>query len=479
MRRASIVAPLLLIGVGALLLARNVFPDIPLLDYLAKYWPFLLIIWGGLRLLEILFWAATSKPLPVQGVHGGEWVLVIFLCLLGASLHAIRGFSTWWPNYGITMGGLDIFGETYEYPVSAEKPASPTARIVIDNLRGNVRITGGDVTSVKVNGRTTIRSLDQASADRANQDSPLEVVGEGNTITIRSNQSRVSATRRPTTDLEITVPKGASIEARGQRGDFDINSINGSIDINSDNSSVRLEDIAGPVKLDVRGSDVIRAVKMKGPFEMKGRGSDVDLENVSGPVTISGSYSGTVQFRELAKPLHWIGLQTEFTVAAVPGQIRLTIPDMNADGITGPIQLNSRSKDIRLSNFTNSLDLTLDRGDIVLLPGTTPLPRITAHTRAGNVELALPNGAKYDLTASTVRGDVTNELGGPIKQESNGRRGEVLRGSNGGPAIDVSTDRGEVMVRAASAGENTQVLAAPPIPPAPRVPAKPPIQLEQ
>ena len=80
MRRASLVAPLLLIGIGLLFLARNIFPELQLLDYLAKYWPLLLVVWGGLRLLEILFWAATSRPLPAHGISGGEWVLVIFLC---------------------------------------------------------------------------------------------------------------------------------------------------------------------------------------------------------------------------------------------------------------------------------------------------------------------------------------------------------------------------------------------------------------
>ena len=79
MRRASLVAPLLLIGIGLLFLARNVFPELQLLDYLAKYWPLLLVIWGGLRLLEILVWAAASKPLPARGLSSGEWVLIVFL----------------------------------------------------------------------------------------------------------------------------------------------------------------------------------------------------------------------------------------------------------------------------------------------------------------------------------------------------------------------------------------------------------------
>src|SRR5277367_1092677 len=114
MRRSSIVAPLLLIGIGGLFLARNMYPELPLLDYLAKYWPFLLILWGTLRLAEVLLWSVTDKPLPARGVSGGEWVLVIFLCMLGGSVHAVRGVSTWWPRSGITLGGLDMFGESFE-----------------------------------------------------------------------------------------------------------------------------------------------------------------------------------------------------------------------------------------------------------------------------------------------------------------------------------------------------------------------------
>ena len=94
MRRRSLVAPLLLIGIGALFLARNVMPELALLDYLAQYWPFLLMLWGGLRLLEITVWAARRQPLPFYGVSGGEWVLVIFLCMLGISLHAVRGYTS-------------------------------------------------------------------------------------------------------------------------------------------------------------------------------------------------------------------------------------------------------------------------------------------------------------------------------------------------------------------------------------------------
>src|ERR1035438_6338081 len=94
MKRASVVAPLLLIGIGVLFLARNMYPDLALIDYFARYWPTLLILWGMLRLTEILFWAATEKELPSRGMSGGEWILIVFLCMIGFSVHTVRGFET-------------------------------------------------------------------------------------------------------------------------------------------------------------------------------------------------------------------------------------------------------------------------------------------------------------------------------------------------------------------------------------------------
>ena len=44
---------------------------------------------------------------------------------------------------------------------------------MIESFRGNARITGADVDTVKVTGHRTIRSLDQKGADNANQNIAL------------------------------------------------------------------------------------------------------------------------------------------------------------------------------------------------------------------------------------------------------------------------------------------------------------------
>src|SRR5258708_39452940 len=89
-RRASIIAPLILILLGTVFLLRNFFPEIHVGDLIAAYWPYILIVWGMIRLGEIVVWAMQGKPLPRNGVSGGEWVLVIFLCIFGTAVHAVR-----------------------------------------------------------------------------------------------------------------------------------------------------------------------------------------------------------------------------------------------------------------------------------------------------------------------------------------------------------------------------------------------------
>ncbi|HEY7334940.1 MAG TPA: DUF4097 family beta strand repeat-containing protein [Bryobacteraceae bacterium] len=451
MRRGSLFAPLLLIALGALFMVRNVYPDLPLLSYFAKYWPFLLIVWGLLRLGEIAFWATTNRPLPRRGVSGGEWAFVLLICFFGGALNAALGFSNWFPRGRIELGGLEMFGESYDYPISGERPSGKSPLVVIESFRGNARITGTDEASVKVTGRKTIRSMDQAGADGAAQATPFEIEGDANRVVIRTNQDRASIGQRVSNEMEISVPKGASIEAHGRSGDFTISSIDGAVTIDADRAGVRLDNIGGETRLDIRSGDVVRALNVKGNFDLRGNGSDIDLENMNGTVTINGGYTGDVVFQNLSKPLHFVGPQTEVSLQTLPGQIRMPLGTFNASNLTGPARLETRSRDVQISEFTNSLEVSVDRGDIELRPAL-PVAKVDAHTRSGNITLALADGAKFDLTASTNRGQLSNDFGGSIRIEESARGG-TMRGSNGGPAVDLHTDMGEVIIRKAMPDE--------------------------
>jgi len=146
-----------------------------------------------------------------------------------------------------------------------------------------------------------------------------------------------------------------------------------------------------------------------------------------------------------------VGPQTEVSVQKLPGQIHMPLGTFNASNLVGPARLETRSRDVQISEFTNSLEVSVDRGDIELRP-SLPLSKLDAHTRAGNVVLALAPDAKFDLTASTHRGELNNLFGANVNIEESGHGG-TMRGQNGGPPVQLHTDIGEITVRKAGADE--------------------------
>jgi hypothetical protein len=454
MKRSSIIAPLLLILIGIAFLVRNVWPEIPIWDLIARFWPFVLIAWGTLRLIEIGIWASMSKPLPRSGISGGEWVLVIFLCLIGSSVYTARHYRGWLPTGHSLRGFVVNMGEAYDYTIApVAKTTEKPPRIIIEAFRGNARITGSDSDQVQVTGRKTVRAFQQPDADKANTQTPVELVSQGDQIIVRTNQDRVSDDLRVSSDLEISVPRGASIEAHGRTGDFDIREINGSVDINSDNAGVRLDAIGGNVHVELRKSDIVRGLGIKGSVELKGRGQDVDLQNIDGAVTINGDFLGQIQLRNITKPVRFDGAHVDLEVEKVPGQLHMGLGEFTANNVVGPIRLTAKARDVQINNFTQALDLNLDRGDVELRPGTLPLAKIEARIRSGDIDLALPPLAKFDLRAATDRGEAHNEYGSPLAVEDE-RRGAVVTGTVGqGPQLRITTGRGTVTVRKGSSDE--------------------------
>ena len=477
MRRGSIVGPLILIVLGVLFLLRNVWPEVHITEAIALYWPYLLIAWGGLRLIEILFLKARSRALPRSGVSGGEWVLATFIFLIGSGMFAAHRYSGWFPDARAWRGMVVDFGDPFDYPLPpSEHACGPAPRVVLENFRGNARITGvGGAFKVQVAGRKTIRAMQRRDADQADRQTPVEIVnGSGNQIIVRLNQDKVSDRMQVSDDLDIAVPKGASVEGHGRFGDFDIRNIDGSADIDSDNSGVRLQDIGGDVRVNLRRSDIVRAVNVKGGVDIRGHGQDVELEDIQGQASLQGSYTGQLQFRKLAQPLRFDGTQTEIKVARVPGEIRLSPGDLVASNLVGPIEINARSRDIQISDFTQALDLTVDRGDIELRPGAA-MPKLDVRTRSGDVDLSLPPGSHFDLKAQTDHGEIHDEYGSPLQTSEIADGGSIAGSIGAGPSLRLTTGRGSVTVRKAgleanAAPEPPDGLVAPQAPVAPHAP---------
>ena len=455
MRQRSLAGPVILIGLGVLFLLNNLKPDFSFWANLSRYWPFLLITFGVLRLAEVLVDAGRGNPVTTRPRGGGGGLgLIIFLCVIfwaaehnhSTPVH-LGIFNNNWNN-----GSLEIFGEQFDYPLTGKGDASGVTLVVLEGLRGNVTVTGSDGDDYSAEGRKTIRAYKKSEADESDRRSEVKFEREGNQLLVKMDESRVSSDRKISTELDLRVPRGVSIESRGHSGDVTVSSITGTVDVSTDRGDVRLNEISGNVKLAIAHSGLIRVMDSKGNIDLDGKGSDIQMENVGGEVTVNGSYSGTMDFKNLDKTLRFQSPQTEMRVEKLPGSLTLDLGDLRATNVVGPMRLHTKSKDIHIEEFTDAMDVDVsDRGDIELSTSKKPLGKIDVHTKNGNIDLGLPENAAFDLRATTNQGDAHNEYGTAVKVEISGRSASMRSADGSGPSVVATTDRGSVSVKKSSA----------------------------
>ena len=327
-----------------------------------------------------------------------------------------------------------------------------------------------------VTGRKSIRAWGRTDADKTNENTPVEIVPQGDRLLIRTNHDRVPDNQQLSADLEVTIPKSLSVESRARVGDFEATDIAGDIELVTDRADVRLSRIGGNARLEVGRSEAVRVIDLKGKIDLQGRGSDVELENIQGQVTINGSYGGTLEFKNLAKPLQFEGTRIpSSTYRRFPAGSASDLQEITGSGLTGPVRVVTRSRDIKLEQFTHGLELDTDRGDVQLQP-SSPVSAIEARSGNGRIDLVLPEKAAFDLLAVAERGEVVNDYGSSLQREREGRMNS-LRGKVGeGPSIRLKANHGSVSVR--REGVAASEIPEPPKPGrAPRPPKEPEVKM--
>ena len=443
-KRSSLVGPLVLLLVGTVFLFSNLRPELSVWRLFAKYYPYLLILWGVARLVEYVAARATSRPIA-RTLTGGEVFLAILISVCGNTASSVdRGD---WRLGRLSGRGLEIFGENFDFPVQGSRAVASNATVVISNPQGNVRVVGADGTELKVTGQKSIRALDRAGAEAADRATPLEISEQGGSVYVRTNQDKATGDKRVSTELVVTVPKGVSLSLEGRNGDWEVKDVNGQVEVNSANAGVRLSNLGGNARVNVRRSDLVYARSLKGNLLISGRGRDIDVQDVQGTVTVDGGFSSNIKFQNVAKPVRYTSTQTDLSVEKVTGRMEMELGRLHATDIVGPFKLNTNNKDVRLEDFTREVDITARRGDIVLRTSKAPLGNVTVESSSGNIELELPANARFQLQASTANGPAANEFSSAIKVERRGSMSEMRGGVAGGAQVRLVTKRGRVAVR--------------------------------
>jgi DUF4097 and DUF4098 domain-containing protein YvlB len=438
--RGSIFTGLLLIVLGVLFLIDRFDPAFRLGRWIRVYWPVLIILWGVAKLIDYLLSGrepGSRRPF----LSGGEAALLILLAFVLSGF----AFRDWirdrYPNFEIE---LPPFHESYTVDRQLEpRPIAPGSHIVVETGRGDLSIHAAADDLLRVGARESAWAPTKSAADEQLQKVRIVIDQNGSTYRIQPNPSQGPS--RLGVDLDVMVPKDASVEADTQHGDIEISGISGSVVARSGDGDIRVDRVGADVTVALQKGDANMA-EISGNVKLTGRGNDVQLDNISGDVTAEGGFLGTLHASNVAKTIRWLSPWADLTVQGLSGHLEADSGDVEISGAGGLVKLLTHNKDIQVANVLGRIEIVNTHGDVRVSYASPPHEDLSITNDSGDAQVTLPATSNFQISAISKSGEVQSEFGSEFLHTSNEHdRGEINgRIGTSGPMITVVTSYGTI-----------------------------------
>ena len=170
-------------------------------------------------------------------------------------------------------------------------PLSPTGRVIIQNLYGDVRITAWDREQVRVT------AIKKSRDPRRLDDAKIVVDSKYESLSISTQYAGVDAEHPASVEYRIMVPRNANLEnIKLINGGLSISGVAGPVKASSVNGSIRAEALEGHAELSTVNG------QLEAAFSRLGVENTISLSSVNGPIHLAipaGSGAG-VEARNLA-----------------------------------------------------------------------------------------------------------------------------------------------------------------------------------
>ena len=443
--RRSIAGPLVLIVIGLLFLLRNFGIRLPIWHFFGHWWPVLLILWGVIALIE----HTTSQRMGYRTRHlgAGGIVLLIFLVALGVSAHYSSDIDWGGVRNQIQMdddlGG--IFGTAYTFDDTLQQsfPTHGNLRVVCDH--GSLNIAPADDNTLRVVVHKKVYAQSQNDANKYNDGTKPQITVTGNSVVLNANTNGAGE-HGVQADMDIFVPRDATLDLASKRGDVTINDRKADVKIALQHGDVTLNDVAGAVNISLQKGSV-RASKIAGDLDVEGHIDNVTIDEVAGAVHLNGDFFDDIRLSKIAKTVTFKSSRSDMQIASVPGDLEIAGDEVRGSDLSGPVRLITRSKDIHIENVSGDLQLETTNGDIeVHAADKLPLGRISISSKRGDISLVLPSKAGFQVQANTSKGDITSEFDAVKIDESKGSARASGAVGNGVSKLQISTDTGDIRI---------------------------------
>ena len=469
LRRNSIVGPLLLLTLGVFFLLVELKRLSPLyaLNWFGHWWPVVLI---GAGVILVIEWVIDrDRPQSAGGprsIGGGVVALLIFIAFLGvAATAAVKALEWKQQRIGEGFGKLDeVLGNRIDSDDDLIEPIPAGGQLVIRNPHGDVVVSGTSTDGqVHVSLHKHAYSWNEKDANKKIQQ--LQPVFSQDEQNLRLTVASVVGGHA---DLTITLPPNSGVTVNADHGDVNVSQLQQPVTVSANHGDVSVSDITGNVQATINDDDSTVTVRaIKGTVAVQGHTGDINISDVSGPLTLQGDFYGTTNLKNVGGNVSFHSSRTQFDAARLGDEFSVESDTLTANSLVGPVVLNTSDKNITLDRLQGSVEVTNKNGD-VHLTSVSPLGSISVQNTHGGVDVGLPQGASFSVSALTHNGDLENDFGFSAQGDEDNHTLHGTQGE-GGTKITLATSDGDITVRKVTA------MTAPPAPPAPPVaPAQPP-----
>lgn len=441
-QRRSIFSGLLLIFVGVLFLLYRFEPQLEIGFFIRRFWPVLIILWGVAKLIDHLAARRGGESAPI--LSGGEAALLIFAFLALAGLGFADYFRKRHPDIDLR---LNPFTEKYTRTDAMPAKKVPAgAHITIQTTNGNISVhtTGGDQLHVMVNKSASDSSESDADEHMGQVKAVIEQTADG----FRIHPAGGGDFDMVNVDLDVEVPKSASVTASTSRGDINLADISGGIDASTREGNVEIHNVGSDVAVALEKGD-LQLSNVAGNVRVSGRGNEIDVSDVQGDTTLEGEFYGPIRIRNVAKTTHYVSQRSDLTLTHMTGRMEMDSEDLQISDVAGAAKLVTHNKDMEVENIGGRLDIVDSHGDIKINCSNPPTDEIDVADDSGEVDLTLPGHSNFEISAVSRGGDVSSDFEGPSLQQTNDDNVGKLSGKvgSGGPKIQIATSYGTIALK--------------------------------
>jgi DUF4097 and DUF4098 domain-containing protein YvlB len=450
-RRKSIFPGLLLIVLGLIFLLHRIDPAFGIGHLARIYWPFLIIVWGIAKLIDH-FAAQSNGQLRAPLLSGGEAALLVLLAL-GLIAFICRD----WIRERVP--GMDVnfapFHQSYSQSRElASQSIAPGSHVAIETGRGNITVHGTQGNTLRVSVNESADGENESAADERMKDVEVvvEPAGDGYRIhPVHQNDSHQIVEA----DLDVQLPKTASVTLQTPHGDISVTEIAGVIDARTENGDLEIHDAGSDVTAQMQKGDA-QITGVAGNVTLKGRGDDVEIGEVAGNTTLDGPFVGSTTLRKVKGTTRVSSPWAELTIVQLTGRLEMDSGDIQLSDVEGLANIQTHNKDIDAESVAGQLDIVGSHGDVKVVYANPPRAALNITNETGEVDVTLPARSAFQISALSRSGEVDSDFEDPSLKTTGEEKDGRLDGEFGtkpgvpAPRITISTSYGTISLHKSS-----------------------------